>query len=179
MDTQIVYEQLQYTVWRVSYSNQIPSRYAQNRIWADSLIEALEWVVGWFWSCLLGQFVWHITKNFCVCFWTFIVNTFDTPVGNFIFFTPGNKCSELLTPLSHHLIFTPSAGKFGAVLCCSKHIWGPFSAVDTPLAPLQQVRLNLNQITVLTETLSVHGSYYNKGFRKWAQVWTKHNRLFN
>ncbi len=40
MDTQIGYEQLQYAVWTVSYSNQIPSRYAQNRIWADSLNEA-------------------------------------------------------------------------------------------------------------------------------------------
>ncbi len=127
MDTQIVYEQLQYTVWRVSYSNQIPSRYAQNRIWADTLKPQSDWVVGWFWSCLLGQFVWHITKNFCVCFWTFIVNTFDTPVGNFIFFTPGNKCSELLTPLSHHLIFTPSAGKFGALLfMLFKTYLGPF-----------------------------------------------------
>ncbi len=28
------------TVWTVSYSNQIPSGYAQNRIWADSLNEA-------------------------------------------------------------------------------------------------------------------------------------------
>ncbi len=41
MDTQIGYEQLQYAVWPVSYSNQIPSGYAQNRIWADSLNEAL------------------------------------------------------------------------------------------------------------------------------------------
>ncbi len=42
MDTQIEYEQLQYTVWPVSYSNQIPSGYAQNRIWADSLNETLK-----------------------------------------------------------------------------------------------------------------------------------------
>ncbi len=42
MDKQIGYEQLRYTVWTVSYSNQIPSGYAQNRIWADSLNEALE-----------------------------------------------------------------------------------------------------------------------------------------
>ncbi len=41
MDTQIGYEQLRYAVWTVSYSNQIPSGYAQNRIWADSLNEAL------------------------------------------------------------------------------------------------------------------------------------------
>ncbi len=41
MDTQIGYEQLQYAVWPVSYSNQIPSGYAQNRIWADSLNQAL------------------------------------------------------------------------------------------------------------------------------------------
>ncbi len=41
MDTQIGYEQLQYAVWTVSYSNPIPSGYAQNRIWADSLNEAL------------------------------------------------------------------------------------------------------------------------------------------
>ncbi len=40
MDTQIVYEQLRYAVWTVSYSNQIPSGSAQNRIWADSLNEA-------------------------------------------------------------------------------------------------------------------------------------------
>ncbi len=40
MDTQIRYEPLPYTVWTVSYSNQIPSGYAQNRIWADSLTEA-------------------------------------------------------------------------------------------------------------------------------------------
>lgn len=37
MDTQIGYEQLRYTVWTVSYSNQIPSGYAQNWIWADSV----------------------------------------------------------------------------------------------------------------------------------------------
>ncbi len=41
MDTQIGYEQLRYAVWTVSYSNPIPSGYAQNRIWADSLNEAL------------------------------------------------------------------------------------------------------------------------------------------
>ncbi len=41
MDTQIGYGQLRYAVWTVSYSNQIPSGYAQNRIWADSLNEAL------------------------------------------------------------------------------------------------------------------------------------------
>ncbi len=41
MDTQIAYEQLRYTVWTVSYSNQIPSGYSQNWIWADSLNEAL------------------------------------------------------------------------------------------------------------------------------------------
>ncbi len=41
MDAQIGYEQLRYAVWTVSYSNQIPSGYAQNRIWADSLNEAL------------------------------------------------------------------------------------------------------------------------------------------
>ncbi len=41
MDTQIRYEQLRYAVWTVSYSNQIPSRYAQNRIWADSLNVAI------------------------------------------------------------------------------------------------------------------------------------------
>lgn len=40
MDTQIGYKRLQYTVWTVNYSNQIPSRYAQNRIWADGLNEA-------------------------------------------------------------------------------------------------------------------------------------------
>ncbi len=40
MDTQIGYGQLRYAVWTVSYSNQIPSGYAQNRIWADSLNEA-------------------------------------------------------------------------------------------------------------------------------------------
>ncbi len=40
MDTQLGYEQLRYTVWTVSHSNQIPSGYAQNRIWADSLNEA-------------------------------------------------------------------------------------------------------------------------------------------
>ncbi len=34
-------EQLRYAVWTVSYSNQIPSGYAQNRIWANSLNEAL------------------------------------------------------------------------------------------------------------------------------------------
>ncbi len=34
--SQIEYEQLQYAVWTVSYSNQIPSGYAQNQIWADS-----------------------------------------------------------------------------------------------------------------------------------------------
>ncbi len=39
MDTQIGHEQLQYAVWAFSYLNQIPSRYAQNRIWADSLNE--------------------------------------------------------------------------------------------------------------------------------------------
>ncbi len=42
MDTQIGCEQLRYAVWTVSYSNQIPSGYAQNRIWADSLNEALD-----------------------------------------------------------------------------------------------------------------------------------------
>lgn len=42
MDTQIGYEQLRYAAWTVSYSNQIPSGYAQNRIWADSLNEASE-----------------------------------------------------------------------------------------------------------------------------------------
>ncbi len=41
MDAQIGYEQLRYAVWTVSYSNQIPSGYAQNQIWADSLNEAL------------------------------------------------------------------------------------------------------------------------------------------
>ncbi len=41
MDAQIGYEQLRYAVWTVSYSNQIPSGYAQNRIWADSLNEPL------------------------------------------------------------------------------------------------------------------------------------------
>ncbi len=40
MDTQIGYEQLRYAVWTVSYSNTIPSGYAQNQIWADSLNEA-------------------------------------------------------------------------------------------------------------------------------------------
>ncbi len=40
MDTQIGYEKLRYAVWTDSYSNQIPSRYAQNRIWANSLNEA-------------------------------------------------------------------------------------------------------------------------------------------
>ncbi len=40
MDTQIGYGQLRYAEWTVSYSNQIPSGYAQNRIWADSLNEA-------------------------------------------------------------------------------------------------------------------------------------------
>ncbi len=40
MDTQIGYEQVWFAVWTVSYSNQIPSGYAQNRIWADSLNEA-------------------------------------------------------------------------------------------------------------------------------------------
>ncbi len=42
MDTQIGYEQLRYAVWTVSYSNPIPSGYAQNRIWADSLNEAID-----------------------------------------------------------------------------------------------------------------------------------------
>ncbi len=41
MDAQIGYNQLRYAVWTVSYSNQIPSGYSQNRIWADSLNEAL------------------------------------------------------------------------------------------------------------------------------------------
>ncbi len=41
MDTQIGYEQLQYAAWAVSSSNQIPSGYAQNRIWADSLNQAI------------------------------------------------------------------------------------------------------------------------------------------
>ncbi len=45
MDTQIGYEQLRYAVWTVSYSNPIPSGYAQNRIWADSLNEAFD--VAW------------------------------------------------------------------------------------------------------------------------------------
>ncbi len=45
MDTQIGYGQLRYAVWTVSYSNQIPSRYAQNRIWADSLNEAFEQIL--------------------------------------------------------------------------------------------------------------------------------------
>ncbi len=40
MDTQIGYEQVWFAVWTVSYSNQISSGYAQNRIWADSLNEA-------------------------------------------------------------------------------------------------------------------------------------------
>ncbi len=38
MDTQIGYEQLQYAV----YTNQIPSGYAQNLIWADSLNKAYD-----------------------------------------------------------------------------------------------------------------------------------------
>ncbi len=42
MDTQIGFEQLRYAVWTVSYSNPIPSGYAQNRIWADSLNEAID-----------------------------------------------------------------------------------------------------------------------------------------
>ncbi len=53
MDTQIGYGQLQYAVWTVSYSNQIPSGYAQNRIWADSLNEAinsLNYVSFFFWK---------------------------------------------------------------------------------------------------------------------------------
>ncbi len=46
MDTHIGYEQLRYALWTVSYSNMIPSAYAQNRIWADSLNEAKGSTIG-------------------------------------------------------------------------------------------------------------------------------------
>ncbi len=119
----------------------------------------------------------------CVCFWTFIVNTFDTPVGNFIFFTPGNKCSELLTPLSHHLIFTPSAGKFGALLfMLFKTYLGPFfcSWHTTGSLTTSTFKFKSNHSTEWNTFCAwkrLHN--WNKGFCKWAQVWTKHNRLFN
>ncbi len=50
MDTQIGYEQLWYAVWTVSYSNQIPSGYAQNlTVLVDNLNEAkiLAWNSRW------------------------------------------------------------------------------------------------------------------------------------
>ncbi len=74
MDAQIWYGQLRYAVWTVSYSNQIPSGYAQNRIWADSLNEAYELTLwtgkygcffsfGLFWFVLFVCFVLEFDRH--------------------------------------------------------------------------------------------------------------------